>query len=53
MKQTLKAIRTTEEVWAKFKALSDEEGRKVGKMLEILIENYKEAKDESIHTSEK
>lgn len=39
-------IRCSEEVKELFRALADEEGRKQGKLLELLIEEYKKTKEE-------
>ena len=42
----IKAIQVDDKVWEEFKELSNKEGRKHGKLLEILIQKYKEDNDE-------
>ena len=41
-----RSLRASEETFKKFVELAEEEGRKQGKLLEILVETYKKSKEE-------
>jgi len=42
----IKAIQVDNKTWEQFKDLAAKEGRILGKMLEVLLKNYKKTKEE-------